>query len=258
MKQSHRARKRFGQHFLTAPETIQQIIDAIAPAAGETLVEIGPGQGELTMPLAKHAVNLHAIEFDRDLVAMLRSRFADADNVTIHEADALKFDFARLGSRLRVLGNLPYNISTPLLFRMLEFESLICDMHFMLQKEVVNRICASPGSKEYGRLTIMLGSRVDVLPLFDVPPQAFSPPPRVMSAVIRMQPLPPGTYHIQNPQRLSAVVAQAFSMRRKTLHNALKGIATDSELKAANIDPGARPEQVAVSNWIELVNQLDS
>jgi 16S rRNA (adenine1518-N6/adenine1519-N6)-dimethyltransferase len=186
----HSPRKRFGQHFLTAPETIEMIVAAIDPRPGETIVEIGPGQAAITEPLAALASELHAIEFDRDLARVLRTRFATQDNVTIHEADVLAFDFATIGTDLRVVGNLPYNISTPLLFHLLGYRTLITDMHFMLQKEVVDRICARPGSKDFGRLTIMLGCRLEAFSLFDVPPGAFTPPPRVMSSVVRMRPLP--------------------------------------------------------------------
>ena len=153
----HRARKRFGQHFLTSPETIEQIVSAIAPREGEVIVEIGPGQAAITEPLSYLASTLHAIEFDRDLVTVLRKRFAGRENVTIHEGDALSFDFASLGNDLRIVGNLPYNISTPLLFHLLEFRDQITDAHFMLQKEVVDRMCAEPGYKSFGRLSVMLG-----------------------------------------------------------------------------------------------------
>jgi len=256
MNRSHQPRKRFGQHFLTEPQYVQQVVDAIAPAAGDRLVEIGPGQGAITIPLAEYGCELHAIEFDRDLAALLNTRFAGSEHVTIHEADALTFDFAALGRGLRVLGNLPYNISTPLMFRLLEFNSCIGDMHFMLQKEVVQRMCATPGGRQYGRLTIMLGSLVEMVPLFDVPPQAFTPPPRVTSSVVRMRPLPLAAREVHDRDRLGGLVTMAFSKRRKTLRNALKGVVTDAELAAAGIDPGSRPEQVAVRNWIALANAL--
>ena len=253
---NHTPRKRFGQHFLTAPETIEMIVTAIDPRPGETIVEIGPGQAAITEPLAVLATELHAIEFDRDLAGALRTRLATKDNVTIHQADVLDFDFATLGSNLRVVGNLPYNISTPLLFHLLEYRALIADMHFMLQKEVVDRICAKPGNKDYGRLTIMLGCRLEAVPLFDVPPGAFTPPPRVMSSVVRMRPLPDDRFDIADEASLDAVVKLAFSRRRKTLRNALKGFAEDTDLAAIGLDPSLRPEQVAIPDWIALAKRM--
>ncbi|MDH4073401.1 MAG: 16S rRNA (adenine(1518)-N(6)/adenine(1519)-N(6))-dimethyltransferase RsmA [Gammaproteobacteria bacterium] len=253
---NHRPRKRFGQHFLTAPETIDRIVAAIAPAEGETIVEIGPGQAAITEPLARLATRLHAIEFDRDLARSLRERFAACENVTIHEADALKFDFSTLGRDLRLVGNLPYNISTPLLFHLLAFREQVTDMHFMLQKEVVDRICAAPGSRDFGRLTVMLGCHIEAVPLFDVPPSAFSPPPRVTSTVVRMRPLAPGHYDLRNDAALDAVVRLAFSRRRKTLRNAVAGLAESADIEAVGLDPGARPEQVAIEDWVALANRL--
>ena len=178
----HRARKRFGQHFLTDPGAIGAIISAVHATKEDIVIEIGPGQGAITDHLAKQAGQLHLIELDRDLAAKLREQYADSDTVTVHEGDALRFDFSSLGERIRIVGNLPYNISTPLLFRLLEYRDRVLDMHFMLQKEVVDRMAATPGSKAYGRLGIMLGCHMHVEPLFDVPPEAFSPPPAVMSA----------------------------------------------------------------------------
>ena len=253
---NHRARKRFGQHFLTAPETIEQIVSAINPAAGEIIVEIGPGQAAITQPLSVLATELHAIEFDRDLVDGLRARFATRDNVTIHEGDALTFDYAALGHALRLVGNLPYNISTPLLFHLLAFRDHIADMHFMLQKEVVDRICASPGTKNFGRLTIMLGCRMESVPLFDVPPTAFSPPPKVISSVVRMRPMPPGRFDVRDDVMLDAIVKLAFSRRRKTLRNALSGMASAADLDTVGLDPSLRPEQVAIEDWVTLANHL--
>jgi 16S rRNA (adenine1518-N6/adenine1519-N6)-dimethyltransferase len=253
---NHTPRKRFGQHFLTAPETIEMIVSAIGPRPGETIVEIGPGQAAITEPLAALATKLHAIEFDRDLAGALRTRFATRDNVTIHQADVLDVDFATIGSNLRVVGNLPYNISTPLLFHLLDSRALIADMHFMLQKEVVDRICAVPGNKDYGRLTIMLGCRLEAVPLFDVAPGAFTPPPRVMSSVVRMRPLPENCYALAEGASLDTVVKLAFSRRRKTLRNALSGLAEDTDLAAIGLDPSLRPEQVAIPDWIALANRI--
>ena len=253
----HQARKRFGQHFLTSPEIIDQIVAAIAPSAGDTVVEIGPGQAAITMPLAANATTLHAIEFDRDLVSELTSRFSTQEHVTIHAADALSFDFSSLGERLRIVGNLPYNISTPLLFHLLDHQAHILDAHFMLQKEVVERMSAAPGSKNFGRLTIMLGCQMEVVPLFDVPPTAFSPPPRVISSVVRMRPLPKPGYDVRNRDMLAKIVRTAFSRRRKTLRNALQGVADVSAIEAAGISIRDRPEQLSIANWVQLANYLD-
>ena len=263
MTAPHRARKRFGQHFLTHATTIERIVAAVAPQAADTLVEIGPGEGAITVPLASCCRRLHALEYDRDLVARLRARFADDARVTIHQADALRFDYATLGNppgdaadeRLRIVGNLPYNISTPLLFRMVEVRHLLRDLHFMLQKEVVDRMTAAPGGRDYGRLTIMLGVHMQATPLFDVPPEAFRPPPRVTSTVVRLQPRPPGVFGLHDHGGLSALVTAAFGKRRKTLRNALKGLVGEDELRDCGIDPAARPEQIAIPAWIELANR---
>lgn len=252
----HRARKRFGQHFLTDPGVIDQIIRAIHPTRDDTIVEIGPGQGAITEALARSAGHLHAVELDRDLVAKLRRQYADQPNVTVHEADALEFDFATLGDELRVVGNLPYNISTPLLFHLLKFRDRILDMHFMLQKEVVARMAAAPGSKAYGRLGIMLGCHLQVESLFDVEPQAFAPPPDVMSAVVRLDPLPPGTFEIDDEPGLSSLVATAFMQRRKTLRNSLRKVADAMDFDAVGIDAGLRPEQISIADYIRLSNHL--
>jgi 16S rRNA (adenine1518-N6/adenine1519-N6)-dimethyltransferase len=255
---SHQARKRFGQHFLTSTDIIEKIVSAIAPQEGETIVEIGPGHAAITAPLADSATTLHAIEFDRDLIANLRRQFQGRGNVIIHEADALQFDFSTLGDELRIVGNLPYNISTPLLFHLLTFKNIVTDMHFMLQKEVVDRMSATPGSKNYGRLTIMLGCQLEIVPLFDVAPDAFTPPPRVTSSVVRMRPLAQDQFDIQDPQQLEQIVRQAFSKRRKTLRNALQGLASESDIEAAGLEPGKRPEQIPVDGWIGLANLLAS
>lgn len=252
----HRARKRFGQHFLKDPQTIDDIVLAVQPAAGDRLVEIGPGRGAITERLAERAAHLDAIEFDRDLVRELRERYAHRDDITVHEADALDFDYGALGDGLRVVGNLPYNISTPLLFRLIDARAHLRDMHFMLQKEVVDRMAAAPGGKAYGRLTIMIGCHMRVEPLFDVPPQAFVPRPAVVSSVVRLMPLAPGRYRIDDPELLAKIVSQAFSMRRKTMRNALRALAGDAELTAAGIDPGTRPERVPIDAWVDLANRL--
>lgn len=252
----HRPRKRFGQHFLTSPETIDRIVGAVDPAADDVMIEIGPGLGAITSPLAERVAELHLIEFDRDLASRLRRQYAARGNVVVHEADALTFDFGVIAPRLRIVGNLPYNISTPLLFHLVEFSRSISDAHFMLQKEVVDRIAARPGNKRYGRLTVMLGCSLENEKLFEVPPAAFDPPPKVTSAVVRLQPLPAGSLEIDDPALFKSVVARAFSMRRKTLRNALRGMAADSDMLAADIEPSDRPEQVPVGNWVALSNRL--
>ena len=255
-----RPRKRFGQHFLVSEETISRIVSAIGPQAGDTLVEIGPGRGALTAPLAdlgaRLGFKLHAIEFDRDLVPLLAAQFADSRHVAIHEADALRFDFASLGDSLRIVGNLPYNISTPLLFRLVEQRAAIEDMTLMLQKEVVDRIAAAPGSGAYGRLTVMAGAFLHPEPLFDVPPGAFRPPPRVTSTVLRLSPRRADAFMIEDPALLRELTTRAFSQRRKTLRNALKGLATSGDFAALGIDAGHRPEQLPVATWVALANHL--
>lgn len=253
----HRARKRFGQHFLTDPGVIDAIIRAVHPTSDDTVVEIGPGQGAITDALARNAGHLHAVELDRDLVARLQRQYDGNPKVTVHEADALQFDFSTLGTQLRIVGNLPYNISTPLLFHLLKFRDRILDMHFMLQKEVVARMAAAPGSKAYGRLGIMLGCHLNVEPLFDVERDAFEPPPDVTSTVVRLDPLPPGTYEIANEARLSTLVATAFMQRRKTLRNSLKKEVDTADFEALGINPGVRPEQVSIADYIRLSNHLD-
>jgi len=253
----HRPRKRFGQHFLTDPGVIDAIVAAISPHNDDVVVEIGPGQGAITRPLAKRAGTLHAIELDRDLAARLRKEYHDSTNVTLHEADALKFDFAALGDSLRIVGNLPYNISTPLLFHLLDYRQQIIDMHFMLQKEVVDRMAAPPGSKTYGRLSIMLGCRFQIDALFDVDRQAFEPPPDVTSAIVRLAPLPADTYVINDEQVFAKLVAQAFSQRRKTIRNSLRTMLDESVLKSVGIDPGLRPEAIAIADYVRLANTLE-
>lgn len=253
----HRARKRFGQHFLTDPGVVDEIINAICPGDIDTLVEIGPGQAAITAPLLRQSGHLHAIELDRDLTARLRQEFAGESRLTIHEADALRFDYATLGDGLRIVGNLPYNISTPLMFHLLEYRDRIIDMHFMLQKEVVARMAASPGSKAYGRLGIMLGCFFDIEALFDVDRSAFDPPPDVTSAIVRLSPLPHGTYELQNPDTLSKLVATAFSQRRKTIRNSLRKVADETLLESVGIDPQLRPEAIAIAEYVRLANALE-
>lgn len=254
----HRARKRFGQHFLIDPGVIDAIVRSVHPSQDDIVVEIGPGRGAITNALARACGHLHAIELDRDLVAKLRQQFDGTPNVTIHSADALDFDFSTLGRSLRIVGNLPYNISTPLLFHLLEFRDRVADMHFMLQKEVVERMAAGPGSKRYGRLGIMLGCHLNIESLFEVDRTAFEPPPDVMSAVVRLEPLPHGTFDIKDQVQLSKLVASAFSKRRKTIRNALKDQVSAEDFDAIGIDAGLRPEQIEISDFIALSNHLAS
>jgi len=255
---AHRARKRFGQHFLIDAGVIDAILRAVHPAKDDIVVEIGPGPGAITAALATSAGELHAVELDRDLAARLRRQYEDKPTVTIHEADALAFDFSTLGKRLRIVGNLPYNISTPLLFHLLDLREHILDMHFMLQKEVVDRMAAGPGSKAYGRLSIMLGCHLKIESLFDVDRSAFAPPPEVTSAVVRLDPLPPGTFDIQDHVLLSKLVSSAFMQRRKTIRNALHDHVDVADLEAVEIDSGLRPEQISISNYVKLSNHLAS
>ncbi|MBV8496330.1 MAG: 16S rRNA (adenine(1518)-N(6)/adenine(1519)-N(6))-dimethyltransferase RsmA [Gammaproteobacteria bacterium] len=253
-------RKRFGQHFLHDPAVIARIVQAVAPRPGEHLLEIGPGRGALTGPLlACGAATLDAIEIDRDLAASLRARFAQARELTLHESDALDFDFTALarsrGGPLRVVGNLPYNISTPLLFRLLAHAPALADLTVMLQREVVARLAAAPGGRDYGRLTVMLAPHAEVRQLFAVGPGAFQPPPKVWSAVVhigmRRAPLfaPSGRY--------AEVVAAAFAQRRKTLRNALRRLLTAEEIQACGVEPGARPETLAPQAFNTLAQALD-
>jgi len=254
---AHRPRKRFGQHFLTDPGIIEAIVRSIAPTQADVVVEIGPGKGAITAPLLARAGTLHAIELDRDLAASLRIRYVDEANLYIHEADALRFDYSSLGDSLRIVGNLPYNISTPLLFRLLEYRDRILDMHFMLQKEVVDRMAATPGSRAYGRLSIMLGCHFEMEALFDVDRSAFDPAPAVTSAIVRLIPLPAGTYDIHDESRLSQLVATAFSQRRKTIRNSLRQVVDEAGLRSVGIDPGMRPETVSIAKYVQLANTLE-
>ena len=252
----HRSRKRFGQHFLVDPGVVDDILRSIHATKDDVVVEIGPGRGAITTALAADSGHLHAVELDRDLVGRLNRQYRDNPTVSIHEADALSFDYSTLGDRLRIVGNLPYNISTPLLFHLLKFRDRIIDMHFMLQKEVVDRMAAGPGSKAYGRLGIMLGCHLNIESLFDVDKSAFDPPPEVTSAVVRLDPLPPGAFDIQDDALLSKIVTSAFMKRRKTIRNSLKDIVEVTDLEAVDIDSGLRPEQISILKYVELSNHL--
>lgn len=251
---SHVPRKRFGQHFLHDTNVIERIAAAIAPQPGDTLVEIGPGEGALTAALLARLPRMHAVELDRDLVPRLRARFGDA--LDVHQADALRFDFAALAppEGLRVAGNLPYNISTPLIFHLLVSAACIRDMTFLLQLEVVERLAAAPGSKRYGRLSVMVQYRCRVDALFRVGPGAFRPPPKVDSAVVRLQPHAELPHPARDEALLARLVAQAFSQRRKTLGRALKGLLDAQDIAAAGVDPGRRAETLSVAEFVALAD----
>lgn len=252
---SHRPRKRFGQNFLHDAQVIHAIVAAIAPRPGEHLVEIGPGRGALTRMLLAECGRLDVVELDRDLVEHLRQQFAAEDRLRIHSGDAMKFDFCSLGEGLRVVGNLPYNISTPLLFHLFGQAACIQDMHFMLQKEVVDRLCAGPGEKEYGRLGIMAGYYCAMEPLLEVGPESFYPRPKVVSAVVRLTPHARRPVDIE-PEPLGRVVAAAFSQRRKTLRNALGGLLSVDEIEDAGVDPAARAETLGLEDYARLARRL--
>ena len=251
----HVPRKRFGQHFLVDSAIIERIIAAIDPQPGDCIVEIGPGLGALTEPLLERVDHLHAIELDRDLSARLRERHP-GERLTVHQADALNFDFATLPAPLRMAGNLPYNISTPLLFHAAAAASRCRDLHFMLQQEVVDRMVAKPSESEYGRLSVMLQYRFRIEKLFDVPPSAFRPQPKVRSAVVRLAPRPADELHAVSESGLSGTVAQAFSMRRKTLKNTLAGLISPPELAELGIDPGKRAQDLSVAAFVTIANRL--
>ncbi len=256
---AHRARKRFGQNFLHDPGIIQRIVTSIAPKPDEHLVEIGPGQGAITKELLRAAGDMDAVELDRDLIAPLAQMCADIGEIRIHSADILKFDLCSLapvGEQLRVVGNLPYNISTPILFHLLERSHCIKDMHFMLQKEVVLRMEAEPGNKQYGRLSVMLQAQCEVTHLFDIGPGAFKPAPKVDSAFVRLVPFAVPHFDIQDQKIFAQVVAQAFSQRRKTLRNSLRELLDGETMQGLGIDPGLRAEQIDVEGFVRLANGI--
>ena len=254
----HKARKRFGQNFLHDQSVIDRIIASIAPQPTDLILEIGPGQAALTQPLVDSGAELHVVEIDRDLVTVLQKQFAGVSNITIHSRDALKADFSEITQNraFRLIGNLPYNISTPLIFHVLHWHKLVTDMHFMLQKEVVDRMAAGPGSKAYGRLSVMSQFRCDITPLFDVQPESFSPAPRVCSSIVRLQPLGAAPYDACSDKSLQTLVAAAFSQRRKTLRNSLRKLLDADQILAAGIDPGQRAEQLSLSQFATLARLL--
>ncbi len=249
----HIPRKRFGQNFLVSAGVIANIVDAIQPQCGDLMVEIGPGLAALTAPLLARLDHLHVVEIDRDLIARLKESFPP-ERLTIHEGDALAFDFATLGDQLRVVGNLPYNISTPLLFHLAESAAIVRDMHFMLQKEVVDRMVASPGGAEYGRLSVMLQYRYEMERLFLVPPDAFKPAPKVESAIVRLLPRPLSALGARDTTVFSRVVMAAFSQRRKMLRNTLRALIGESALTELGITPTRRAEELAVADYVRIAN----
>ena len=255
----HVTRKRFGQHFLCDEEIISRIVLAIDPRPDQRIVEIGPGEGAITLPILRKSGKLTVIELDRDLVPRIAARCADIGEVEIINADVLNVDLGTLvndGRRLRVVGNLPYNISSPILFHCIDHLDAIEDMHFMLQREVVDRMAAGPGSKVYGRLSVMLQLACRVEPLLPVPPQAFRPPPKVDSAVVRLTPLPREQRPLEHLALITQLVRAAFGQRRKTVSNSLDGFATADDLRAVDIDPRARAEQLAPRLFIDLAVHL--
>jgi len=250
-----RPRKRFGQHFLHDPGVIARIVAAIDPQPGERVVEIGPGLGALTRPLLARTGRLEAVEIDRDVIVELERRCAGLGELVVHSGDALEFDFAQLagaGPRLRVCGNLPYNISTPLLFHLLGQAPAIVDMHFMLQREVVDRMAAQPGTRAYGRLTVMLAAECRVEALFRVGRGAFSPPPQVESAVVRLIPHAEPPFALADRRRFAGLVSAAFSGRRKTLRNSLRSWVTEAGFAAVGVDPGRRAETLSPAEFAAL------
>ena len=251
----HVARKRFGQNFLADPHYVKRIVDAVDPRPGDNLVEIGPGLGALTGDLVARAGHIAAVEIDRDLSARLTSEYTQ-EQLALHEADALEFDFAALGPQLRVVGNLPYNISSPLLFHLAENVASLRDIHVMLQREVVARMTAAPATSDYGRLTVMLHAKFRITRLFVVPGGAFRPAPKVESAVARLVPLHDAAPAIADPALFSRLVAAAFAQRRKTLRNALMNLADADALTQAGIDPTRRGETLSVDDYVRLANIL--
>ncbi len=252
---THVARKRFGQNVLVDRGIVDSIVAAVAPQPGEQVVEIGPGLGALTDPLLARVEHLHVVEIDRDLISRLKRKYP-AERLTVHEGDALAFDFATVGGRLKVVGNLPYNISTPLLFHLADYADSVVDMHFMLQKEVVERMVAEPGDADFGRLSVMLQYRFWMEWMLDVPPESFDPPPKVDSAVVRLIPKPASELRAKDPGRLASVVLAAFSQRRKMLRNTLKGMLDAEAFETLGIAPTLRPEDVAVEDYVRIANYL--
>ncbi|MEE9342126.1 MAG: 16S rRNA (adenine(1518)-N(6)/adenine(1519)-N(6))-dimethyltransferase RsmA [Gammaproteobacteria bacterium] len=255
---THQARKRFGQNFLHDPNIINRIIQCVAPRAEDQMIEIGPGQGAITVPLLAAAGKLQVIELDRDLIKPLQHTCDHNDALQIFNQDALAFDFRQLfqSKLLRIVGNLPYNISTPLLFHLISQASVIKDMHFMLQKEVVTRLAAPPETRNYGRLSVMIQYYCEVIPLFSIGPGAFNPPPKVDSGFVRLIPHSKPPVHVVNIKTFEQLVKQSFAQRRKTLHNNLRGVLEDAQIISAGVNPSARAETLSLSDFAALANQV--
>ncbi|MFA0085122.1 16S rRNA (adenine(1518)-N(6)/adenine(1519)-N(6))-dimethyltransferase [Vibrio sp. 10N.286.49.C2] len=256
----HKAKKRFGQNFLNDPYIIDGIVSSINPRPGQNLVEIGPGLGAITEPVGREVDKFTVIELDRDLAARLRNHPELADKLTIHEGDAMRFDFNQLvkpNNKLRIFGNLPYNISTPLMFHLFEFHKDIQDMHFMLQKEVVNRLAAGPGSKAYGRLTVMAQYYCKIVPVLEVPPTAFVPPPKVDSAVVRLMPYEVLPHPAKNIKWLERVCREGFNQRRKTVRNCYRSLLSIEVLEELGVNPSMRPENLTLEQFVAMANWLE-
>ncbi len=257
----HRARKRFGQNFLQDAGIIHRIARSIGASKHDHVVEIGPGQGALTSDILASGCLLNAVELDRDLIPLLEQRFSGEPQFHLQQGDALTFDFSSLqqnDEKLRIVGNLPYNISTPLIFHLLSQQQLIHDMHFMLQLEVVNRLAASPRSKNYGRLSVMTQYYCDVASLFEVPPEAFSPRPKVQSAIVRLIPHAVLPHPADNLETLQSLLRTAFNQRRKTLRNSLKEVVSQGQLESLEINPGDRPETLSIAQFVAISNEVNA
>lgn len=257
---AHKAKKKFGQNFLVDEQIIADIIAGIRPEPEDNMVEIGPGLGALTRPLLKKLHHLHVVEIDRDIIARLESDYpqdSPKSKLTVHSGDALEFDFATLPAPLRIVGNLPYNISSPLLFHFAAYAEGIKDMHFMLQNEVVERMVAEPSTPEYGRLSVMLQYRFHMEKLLDVPPESFRPAPKVDSAIVRMIPLPAGEIAVRNEKLFAAIVRTAFGQRRKTLRNTLRSYLSEEDFEMLGINAQLRAENLSVGEFAKVANYLD-
>ncbi|GHB56837.1 ribosomal RNA small subunit methyltransferase A [Psychrosphaera saromensis] len=258
--QGHKAKKRFGQNFLNDPDIIDRIVRAISPKVGDNLLEIGPGLGAITEPVAELTDKLNVVELDRDLADRLKTHPFYGSKLNIYQGDALQFDFSEIikpGEKFKIFGNLPYNISTPLLFHLYNYLDCIENMHFMLQKEVVNRMCAAPNCKAFGRLSVMTQYYCKTIPVADVPPSAFVPPPKVDSAVIRLIPKPHAERNQVNPATLNTVCLEAFNQRRKTLRNSLSNIVSQDVLAELGVDANLRAENLTLNQFIEIAQWLD-
>ena len=251
---AHKAKKHLGQNFLNDEIVIQKIIESINPSSNDIFVEIGPGMGAITLPIAKTKAKLHGIELDRDLYSYLSKATEIYSNIDLYHKDALNFKLSKLGNDLRIVGNLPYNISTPLLFHILKYKQCLKDLHFMLQKEVADRLCASPGNKKFGRLSIMFGAYMKTKHLFDIPNSSFKPSPKVTSSFVSIKPKLDNEIIVENNEHLDLVVKKGFSQRRKTIKNALKGMICEDILTKHEIDPSERPEDISILKWSKLSN----